>query len=292
MNDLNKIAVVGGDLRQLKLAEGFVKDCFDVRLWGFDKYECDCNVNRCDDLCEAVCGSMCVILPLPLSNDQRSLNCPLSSVQVSLKEVLSAVKNCPAVCAGRVDSNILIEAELMGIPLYDYFEREELQVLNAIPTAEGAIQIAMEETPITLHGSRILILGFGRISKVLSMDLKALGSDVHVAARKYSDLAWIHTYGYKPVHFTSLKDNLGKFDVIFNTVPHKVLDADMLSRIDDTCLIIDLASKPGGVDFDAAKNMGKKVVWSLSLPGKVAPITSGEIIKSTILNILKEQGKL
>ena len=51
-----------------------------------------------------------------------------------------------------------------------------------------------------------------------------------------------------------------------------------------------MASKPGGVDLEAAAQLGVKVVWALSLPGKVAPVTAGRSIKTTIYNILHELG--
>ena len=144
--------------------------------------------------------------------------------------------------------------------------------------------------PITLHDCKALILGFGRIGKILAKMLQGLGVKVFVEARKYSDIAWIKSYGYKPVYINELGDYLGKMDVIFNTIPHIVLDANMLGKLKNDCLIIDLASKPGGVDFERAKGMGIKVIWALSLPGKVAPITAAKFIKETIYNILEELG--
>ena len=75
--------------------------------------------------------------------------------------------------------------------IIDIMKCEELAVLNSISTAEGAIQIAMEETNHTLHDSNILILGFGRIGKVLAKMLNAIGANVYCEARKNEDLAWI-----------------------------------------------------------------------------------------------------
>jgi dipicolinate synthase subunit A len=163
-------------------------------------------------------------------------------------------------------------------------------VLNAIPTAEGAIQIAMEEIPITLHNSNILILGFGRIGKILAKMLQGLGANVFVEARKYADIAWIRSYSYKPVLLSDLKSRLEQMDVIFNTIPHVILDQDMLARLGKETLIIDLASKPGGVDFEKARDLGVKAIWALSLPGKVAPLTAAEFIRDTVYNIMDELG--
>lgn len=133
-------------------------------------------------------------------------------------------------------------------------------------------------------------MGYGKIGKILSKDLFGMGAQTYAMARKHADLAMIESHGYEPLPFTSLKDRVGDFDIIFNTVPAMVMDNEVLSRVGKDALVIDLASKPGGVDFEAAKEHGVRVIWALSLPGKIAPITSGAIIKDTIMNIISELG--
>lgn len=179
--------------------------------------------------------------------------------------------------------------------LYIYFRKpvgEEINshIPNAVPTAEGAIEIAIAETPFTIHGSKSLVLGYGKIGKILSKDLYALGAQTYVEARKYADLAMIEGHGYEPLPLDNLKDHIHEFDIIFNTIPSLILDDEILTKVKKDALIIDLASKPGGIDFDAAKSYGLKVIWALSLPGKIAPVSSGAIIKDTIMNIIKELG--
>ena len=161
---------------------------------------------------------------------------------------------------------------------------------NAIPTAEGAIQIAMEEIATTIYSQNVLVTGFGRISKVLIKILNGLGANIDVVARKYSDLAWADIYGCNGIHISQMNELLSKYDIVFNTVPAMLLDESKLSLLKKSCLVIDLASKPGGVDFDIAGKLGVKTVWALSLPGKVAPVTAGEMIGTTILNIIEERG--
>ncbi len=159
---------------------------------------------------------------------------------------------------------------------------------NAVPTAEGAIKIAIEETPFSLHGSKCLVLGYGRVGKILARMLQGIGANVWVEARKYADLAMIEGHGYEPLSLNEVKNYIDEFDVIFNTVPSLILDETMLRGVRSDTLIIDLASKPGGVDFNAAKLTGIRVIWALSLPGKISPVTSGMIIKDTIMNIINE----
>ncbi len=111
-----------------------------------------------------------------------------------------------------------------------------------------------------------------------------------IAARKPSDLAWIRINGCEGIHISKIKDYADQADILFNTVPAMILDEEILSCLSRDCLVIDLASKPGGVDFDMAKNLRIKTIWALSLPGKVAPISAGAMIKETITNILTERG--
>ena len=162
---------------------------------------------------------------------------------------------------------------------------------NALPTAEGAIQLAMEHLPITIHGARVLIIGFGRVGRITAQRFAALGARVTVAARKYEQLAWAQAMGFGGQKLEHLVGWLCGYDLVVNTVPALVLGRGELEDLKPDCLILDLASKPGGVDLSAAGDLGLTVVWALSLPGKVAPVTAGAAIKSTIYNMLRELGR-
>ena len=158
---------------------------------------------------------------------------------------------------------------------------------NAAATAEGAVEIAMREYDRTICGSRCLVTGFGRIGKALAWALRGLGASVSVSARKPADLAWIEVYGYTPVKSDEICRG-ENYDIIFNTVPAMVFSESVLSRIHPSTLMIDLASMPGGIDFDAARKRGLRTVHALSLPGKTAPRAAGEIIKNTIYTMMEE----
>ena len=146
----------------------------------------------------------------------------------------------------------------------------------------------MENTQKTIHGSNVLIMGFGRVGKVLAKMLDGIGAKVSCEARKNSDIAWIKAYGYTPIHLSELESELGNYDIIINTIPFQILDENRLKYIKKDCTIVDLSSNPGGVDRRAARSLGIKLIWALSLPGKVAPMTSAEFIKETLYHILKE----
>ena len=124
-------------------------------------------------------------------------------------------------------------------------------------------------------------------AEALAERLGALGADVTVAARKFSDIARAQSQGHAGIELAHL-DEAGDFDVIFNTVPALIFDRARLEKLEKATLLIDLASRPGGVDFSAAAELQIKTVWALSLPGRVAPKSAGRIIKNTILNMIKE----
>jgi len=285
-----KITVVGGDLRSIKLANLIAGDGNTVNIYGYKNAGFALGLPESDNLQLAIDESDVVIGPVPCSNDNETLNAPFHPEKININEVFKTMNKNQLFIAGRISDKIAHLAQVYNVYIVDILEREEMAVLNAIPTAEGAIQLAMEEMPITLHDCNALILGYGRIGKILAKMLHGIGSNVYVEARKYHDLAWIKSYSYKPVLLDKLGEYIPKMDVIFNTIPHVVLNGELLSKLSPECLIIDLASKPGGVDFDKAKTLGVKAIWALSLPGKVAPVTAAKFMKETIKNIMEELG--
>jgi dipicolinate synthase subunit A len=262
-----------------------------VNACGFgDTPELSAEVEYFDCWRDALGGVSAVVLPLPCSTDHETVNMPLSAEKILIADLFQAMNKNQIILAGKVTEKVRQLALMYNIYIADYFEREELTVLNAVPTVEGAVQLAMEETPVTLRGSKCLVLGYGRIGKLLSKTLYALGADVTASARKLSDLAWIKIQGFTAAQTSEIAEVIPACDIIFNTIPCIVLDESALARVRPDALIIDLASKPGGVNFDAAARLGIKVIWALSLPGKVAPITAGRIITDTLVNLAEELG--
>lgn len=283
---IKNIAIIGGDLRIVKLASMLEKEGFCIKTFGLEKaYEIV--AKECDTLKECIDGADIVLGPLPLSINSETINAPFSEKKIEIEELIEHLDSKTFI-AGSIKPEVYKMAEGKDINILDIIKREELAVLNAISTAEGAIQIAISETPKNLHGNNVLVLGFGRIGKVLSKMLNGIGAKVACEARKTTDLAWIKAYGYEPINLVELKENIGRFDIIINTIPYTLLDDTMLKEVKKDALIIDLASNPGGVDRQAIKKLGIKFNWALSLPGKVSPVTSAEFMKETLYNIFKE----
>jgi dipicolinate synthase subunit A len=285
-----KFTIIGGDLRSVKLANALQAEGNRVYIYGFNKAGFKLGMEESKDLELAIDASDVIIGPIPCSNDGETINAPFHSEKIYINEVFKTMNKNQLFMAGKISEKIAHLSEVFNVYYIDLLEREEMSILNAIPTAEGAIQVAMEEIPITLHNSNSLVLGFGRIGKILAKMLHGIGANVFVEARKYSDIASIKSYSYKPVFLNELKSEIGKMDIIFNTIPNVILDVELLSCLNKECLLIDLASKPGGVDFEKAKLLGIKTIWALSLPGKVAPVTAASFIKDTVYNILEELG--
>ena len=281
------IWIIGGDQRQVRLAGLLAEDGHSVHTLGLGPAGAGVKEER--ELTGAALAD-CVVLPLPVSAPGGRLNAPQAAEPLTLEGVFAALRPGQIICAGRVDAATQALARDRGLVLHDYFAREELAVANAVPTAEGAIQIALEEMPVTLHGSRALVIGYGRLGRALAPRLAGLGAKVSVAARKYADLAWAEGFGFGTEHTGELKGWLCGYDLIVNTVPVLVLGREELEELKGECVVIDLASLPGGVDFEAAKALGVKAVQALSLPGKVAPATAAAYLRSTICHILHELG--
>ena len=281
-----KIAIIGGDLRQIYAAK-YLKQNFDVRIYGFDEVFDDVKDCLKISLHDAAQGADAVILGVP-STDGDYICAKNFSGKIKIEELINSMTVGQILLGGRLSYQIKELCEEKAIKFFDYFEREELTVLNTIATAEGAIEIAMKETPYTLHGAKTLVCGFGNVGKTLAKLLLSLGCEVYCTYRKQKDKSWIEVLGGKPVEAKLIKSAAENANIIFNTVPHKIISADILENISNNTVIIDLASKPGGVDFEAAQRLNKKVIWALSIPGKVAPQTAGKVISDTIINILSE----
>jgi len=288
MNSSKRFAVIGGDDRQGCLANSLKDDGCDVVTSGL----AGCPVLSAGpkqlDVHSAIRQADVVVLPLPISRDTCTINAPYCVELIYLKDVLNSVGRGQVVTGGLIDDEFAKAITARGAAAHDYFKREELTVLNAIPTAEGALEIILRETNHTVYGSKILISGFGRIGKVLTKMFVSLSADVTVSVRKHSDSVWAQIEGAKSAFAKDLQDMKLDEDIVINTVPSMIFDENLLAKMNKSAIIVDLASAPGGIDIGAAKNMGIKVIVAQSLPGKCAPQTAGEFIKETIMNILEE----
>lgn len=275
-----RILILGGDLRIVYLANMLSKHS-KVYSYGLKHHMLSDDVKPVCDLSEHY---HVVIGPIPLSRDGVTINAPTWEETLNVK-VLETI--CADYIIGCKIPSTLEEVWLSrNSQVEDILEREDFAIANALPTAEGAIQLAMEETPYILTGTPSLVLGFGRCGKILASKLKDFGAEVAVEARKVHDLEYIQSYGMKAVPLRDLENVIKDYKVIYNTIPRMILTEKLIKQLPKDALIIDLASKPGGTDFIAAEKRGIKAINALGLPGKCAPETAAKIILNCIYKIL------
>lgn len=293
-------AVLGGDRRQLAVAETIADYGGSVRIWGVSHTApVDARVSECSDWKCAVEASDVVILPLPAAVDGVRLNCPRFDSGEGLRlDVLLKHSEGKILLGGKLSESFQELAFAHGITCMDYFTSELLQLKNALPTAEGAIEIAMRELPVTIDGMHAVVVGYGRIGELLARKLAAMGAEVSVFARREDVLTRIELEHLHPIRLeirngrSSLEQISGNVQAIFHTVPAMLFTESVLRCLPRECLLIDLASSPGGVDRVAAEQLGLKCIWATGLPGKYAPKTAGIMIAETIRAMLSEHGIL
>ncbi len=203
-------------------------------------------------------------------------------------ELLESVKTGAILLIGKSNRYLNGLSRKYGVRLIEFRERDDFATLNSVPSAEGAIQMAMEQTLFTICGAQVLVLGFGRTGTTLARMLHGIGAHTLVAARGAATLARIEAAGYTAVDISRLSEDLAEVDLVFNTVPALILNEECLAA-NRKMVVIDLASAPGGTDFAACKRLGIKALLAPGLPGKVAPVTAGKIVASVILRILQEE---
>lgn len=221
--------------------------------------------------------------------DYILLPMPMDAEAADLARLLRAA--CPGTLAlgGRISEPVRRAAQAAGVELVDYFLRPELACLNAVPTAEGCLALLMQLRQSTIWESDFLVLGYGCVGRTVAQRLNALGGRVTVAARSAEQRAAARCVGLHAAPLTMLHQLLPQFDAVVNTIPALVLDAASLHCLPENALILDLASRPGGTDFAAARELGLRAEHALSLPARCAPETAGALVAHTVETILQER---
>lgn len=290
MNNHNKIALLGGDARMIYACEVLSAAGHEVAAWGFGGQELPSYSVRVRELEDATSHAAAIILPTPASRDSIYLNSPLHTGEhVALSRLVSLIPDDAAVIGGALSPSFKRMLEERELDFSDICKREDFAAKNAIPTAEGAIAIAISELPITIFGSSCAVVGFGNCARATAKVLSALGARVKVAARKKEARAEAESLGYDAIPITEL-DKVAPCDLIVNTAPARLFDEILLEKIKAGALLLDLASSPFAADDRCAAELGVKYLRAPSLPGKYSPESAGRIIGECVLDELAKRG--
>ncbi len=274
------ILFLGGDLRQKYAADHLKGNKINLEiLQGFSLSK---------EIIDKIRSSSAIILPFPLTKDGININ----GEKISIYDITNIITEDCLVIAGSITANIRKNFEDAHLKYIDIMDIEELQIQNALLTAEGAIYYAKQSFERTIHGARIAILGFGRIGKILAYLLHSQGAKITVCARKDTDYVWSRLIGFDGLKIkkTGIKGIGNKFDIIFNTIPNRIMDAGFAKGVGRGTVIIDLASYPFGIDEELVKKYDLNYRRELSIPGRYAPKSAGEIMGKTIMDILLNRG--
>lgn len=302
------ITVAGGDARALAVARRLAETVCAVRTYALGEEGGEGRhalpVTACPSFWEAWAGSTVLVLPLPATRDGETVFCPLApAAAVGLAELARAVSNtaqrngkAPLIFGGCLPGAWREALEKAGGRVVDYFDREDVQIRNAQITAEGAVMTAMELLDVTLMGASVTVVGYGRIGQLLSRLLRAMGAEVTVVARRAESRAWAVSDGCRAVDVTELGEACRPSVVVFNTAPTPLLDGTVLDLPKSCVAVIDLASLPGGVSATVEKAVSQRgwprVVRALSIPGRYAPVTAGQVIADAIMDAWGKGGEV
>jgi len=287
---LKAVAVIGVDPRHAYAAE-YLSRSWRVRLFprpDDDRSGLGHGVSTPSTLGETLEGARACLGPIPQFGSEGEI-APGTTMTYRLEEEsLRGMQPPRLIICGRANDYIRHLASKAPAKVVELMSRDDYATLNAIPTAEGVVARALEMSSRTLHGSRALVAGFGRCGLVLAHLMKGMGVSVVVAARRAESRAQAHALGMSAAPFDQLAEVLHECDFVINTVPAPVLTSGLLSKCRRKTIVLDIASAPGGTDFAACRRLGLRAELLPALPGKVAPLTAGEILGQVAEQILLE----
>ena len=263
-----KAAVIGGDKRSEYMVQ-FLQDS------GYTVMSCVIIPKEQEKFAEIVRWADVLVGPVPFSRDGEKIYHEKGE-SILLKDFASWMRKGQILFGGNIPSVIRQAAEEKRIQYYDFMGMNEVAVDNSVATAEGTIAEAIMASDENLCKSKCLVLSYGRCGKALVSRLRPLGAICSVAVRNSAQKILPPMTEIIPLE--DLSAHVHKFDFIFNTIPARVLNGEQIEKIKQDCIIIDIASKPGGTDFEACRKRGIYAKLSLGIPGRYAPKTSAQIL--------------
>lgn len=290
MSNSFHVLLMGGDARYIEMVNTLSKKEIYTTLVGWEKITFPSKKVTKQTLNQIDFSTFdAIMLPVSGTNEHGEIElAPYTTEKLVLtKDMLQKTKESCVIYTGVSTPSLDKLTSSTNKKLVCLFQRDDLAILNSIPTAEGTLQIAMEQMDVTVHSSSVLVLGFGRVGLTVARVFRAVGGDVTVGIRSSTNAARVHEMGMNSLFTEELQQNVGAFQLIINTIPHLILDSPVISNMNEETVIIDLASKPGGTDFSYAKKKEITAIHALGIPGNVAPKTAGKVIADVFLDQLK-----
>ncbi len=239
-------------------------------------------------LAEAVQGAHLIVGPIPGLAADDALYAPFASDKLYLTaDVFGGARPGALLLFGRASSGIEKNAAGKVKPI-GFGDDDALAILHAVPTAEGALKVAIEHTETTILGCPTLCIGMGRVGMSVAQIFKAVQADVTLCARNPSQLARAWAMGLRTIHLNELRDRVGEFPLVISSASGMVVTRAVLERTQEHAVIIDLCSPPGSVDFPAGEALKRNVIWARGQAG-TAPRTSGYNEWQVIMRIVREE---
>ncbi|WP_219836710.1 dipicolinate synthase subunit DpsA [Paenibacillus sp. R14(2021)] len=288
-----QVVLLGGDARGLEVIRKLTELDATVTVAGFDQLHSSLDgAVRAEMSEELFEHADAIVLPAVGTDDEGKIVAVFSDRELVLTEeyVAKLPKHC-TVYAGMAKPYLRNLCQKHGIALIELFDRDDVAIYNSIPTAEGAVMMAIQNTDITIHGSSCMVLGIGRTGFTLARTLQGLGAKVMVGVRREEHFARAYEMGFEPFYIKQLLQFVGNIDLLFNTIPTMIVTAQIIANLPSRAVIIDLASKPGGTDFRFAEKRGIKALLAPGLPGIVAPKTAGRIIADCLCRLIMEDSR-
>ncbi|QMV44847.1 dipicolinate synthase subunit DpsA [Cohnella cholangitidis] len=289
-----QIVLAGGDARQLEVIRRLTELDATVTIVGFDRLDTPFSgVVKAEWSADILKQVDALVLPAVGTDDEGIISTLFTDQELKLTDAhLAEMPKTSKVITGMAKPYLRKLCEKYHVELIELFERDDVAIYNSIPTAEGALMMAIQNTDITIHGSNCIVLGLGRTGFTMARTLQAVGARVKVGVRRDEAFARAFEMGFEPFYMPELARQAGNIDLIFNTIPTMIITAQVIAQLPLRACIIDLASKPGGTDFRFAEKRGIKALLAPGLPGIVAPKTAGRIIANSLTQIILEDNRL
>jgi dipicolinate synthase subunit A len=285
-----QVLMLGGDARQLEVIRKLSELDASVTVCGFDGLHSSLDGAVHAGFEEALFENAdALLLPAVGTDDNGQIHAVFSDLEIVLTEQhMAKLPSHCTVYTGMAKPYLKQLCGQFGLRLVELFDRDDVAIYNSIPTAEGALMMAIQHTDITIHGSQSMVLGFGRTGFTMARALHGLGAKVKVGVRRSEHFARASEMGFEPFYTGALLQNAGNIDLLFNTIPTMIVTAQIIANLPSRAVIIDLASKPGGTDFRFAEKRGIKAMLAPGLPGIVAPKTAGRIIAECLAQLIMD----